>query len=353
MKFGLVRESIGHIILNPWLYFNIDKPISTVVLFYNRKKCHSEPALLTIVNELKKKYKIILINSRVLSSIFYRITHSRLMPRFLLDRYLANTYSIHHSNEFIEYGTRYRMWYENFPVPNCDVIPQHQKAFTKWAQENDLKKPYVCVFSRDNAYYGDLEVDTYRNSDFKTLQPSIRYLIQMGYQVVRVGRNHVDNEIQLPTGSYIDFDRTNTEDKSIDLMLIKNCEFLLTSNSGLICVGLMFNKKILIHNWFPVGIKPQFFQGIYILKKYSENGNIIPFKKLSKSMLLEENGTILRSNGIEVIDNTSDEILELVSSQVTSNHSSAINFQAPFIVYGGYSKLSKNWYENNKNILNL
>ncbi|MBU3632877.1 TIGR04372 family glycosyltransferase [Polynucleobacter sp. AP-Feld-500C-C5] len=350
MKFGLVRESIGHVILNPWLYFNIDKPISTVILFYNRKKCHSEPALLTMVNELKKKYKIILINSRVLSSIFYRISHSRFMPRFLLDRYLANTYSIHHSNEFKEYGTRYRMWYENFPVPNCDAIPQHQEAFVQWAHENNLKKPYVCVFSRDSEYHGDKVVDTYRNSDFKTLLPSIEYLVEMGYQVVRVGRNHVEDEIELPAGSYIDFDDTNTEDKSIDLMLIKNCEFLLTSNSGIICVGLMFNKKILIHNWFPIGIKPQFSQGIYILKKYCENGKIIPFKKIPKGMLLEENGAILRSNGLEVVDNTSDEILELVSSQVISDHSNAIDIRAPFIVYGGYSKLSKTWYENNQNI---
>lgn len=351
MKFGLVRESLGHIILNNWLYFNLFKPNYTVVLFYNRKTCHNEPALFTIVNELKKRYKIILINNWLMCSIVYRLAHSNVFSERFKEKLIANTYSIHHSNEFIAYGSNYRMWYENFPVPNSDAINQHEESFKKWAQKHKLKEPYVCVFSRDSLYHGYQEVDTFRNSEFKDILPSIKYLIEKGYQVVRVGRGRsiIDNT-GLSLSSYIDFDKTNTDDKSIDLMLIKNCEFLLASNSGIICVGLMFNKKILIHNWFPAGIRPQFERGTYIQKKYSKNGEIISYGEISKNLLLEENSVILANNGIGVINNSPDEILEMVTTQVESNFSSTVNIHPPFEVYGGNSNLSKTWYDKNQNL---
>ena len=351
IKIGSTKESVGHAGLNIMLYLDSLKYKPTLlIVFYSRKETHNELALKIMVSHLKKKYNIKLVNSYFFNRLF-RFLSTRKFLKNIFKVILADIYLAHVSNDYLNYGSPYKVWHKNSKQILCDLEYDSSKQF-KIKKDLDIQKKYVCVFTRDEDYYPDDYEGKYRNTDFAILDPTITYLLKNGYQVIRVGRNHKKDNYKNKLEGYIDLDlhKVSVKNDIVDVLLIKNCEFILGSNSGLNMIAFLFNKPVLLHNYFPIGLKPIYERGSYICQKYIKNNKVLPYFKIPKNLLLTESLSLLQSNKITLKQNSSNEILEFVKNQISYNFKSVAKPNLKQLIYGGPSGFDKKWYEQNLNL---
>lgn len=125
-------------------------------------------------------------------------------------------------------------------------------------------KPFVALHVRDNGYYlskGNCLVEnysTYRNSELSSYLLAINYLIDQGFQVVRVGRRSNQVVLNLDEQNYKKFlfDLPFYKDvpDSVDLFVAKYCSFYISTQSGWdVLAGTVFHKPGLLLNAVAVG----------------------------------------------------------------------------------------------------
>ena len=87
------------------------------------------------------------------------------------------------------------------------------------------------MISRDSNFYSDIEREQrdFRNSHFNKLSPTIEDLIQRGYWVVRMGRQHLDDNVHFHSDRFIDYGNFKDADDVIDIMMIRECEFFVAA----------------------------------------------------------------------------------------------------------------------------
>ena len=110
---------------------------------------------------------------------------------------------------------------------NSDI----NNSFLSFLDSNNIKEPYIAVFSRDNTFvdkvYGSsVKQGNTRNSSFKNLVPSLNYLIEKGYSIVRMGiavkkREAIDNQM------YFDYGACNSYNPWYDLLFVRDARFLI------------------------------------------------------------------------------------------------------------------------------
>jgi putative glycosyltransferase (TIGR04372 family) len=239
-------------------------------------------------------------------------------------------------------------------LPKCNVSEKDEIYFRNWKKNKGIQKKFICVFSRNNSYYkkeyqGSREGT--RNSKFSDLIPTIQMIRDLGYDVVRVGRDHGEVSNHKNTKDlFFDFDLFDERNKLIDLMLIKNCALFLTANSGINALAYIFQKRILYHNMFPCGMRPHFKNCTYIMKKYQNDNKLIKYTDIPKKLLLQEDNLILKEMNFELMDNSPEEIKDFVSNQLNSKFKDVIAPPKDLCVYGEHSFLDKQWFDKNQKL---
>lgn len=348
-KISLLRGSVGHAITNTSIYFGLEKPNYRTIIFYSEKICDNEPSLKILISNLRKNFKITLIKNRILYSILYRLVHMGLFDYNPFKSIYGNLLYAHHDKDSIKYGNHIKVWYPGTLQPECTITKEQEDYFESWREKFGITKKYVCIFSRDDGYHHDDKHSKFRNSNFTDLIPTIKYLKGKDYQIIRVGRGHLEDEFD-NSDLYLDYNKIKSADKLIDVLLLKYCDFYIGSNSGIIAIPFMFNKRILIHNMFPAGIRLPYKNGVYILKKYKKNGKTIPYNKIPKDLMLTEDQENLQKRGFDVESNTANEIKSFVRSQVDSNFQNVISPPKNSYIYGTDCELDAPWFERNNNL---
>ena len=195
--------------------------------------------------------------------------------------------------------------------------------------ENALEKfgiksgeKFACIHNRDSMYlkkfhsYNNWSYHDYRDFSIETFKPTIKYLINKGYKVIRVGK--AANEfLKFPDPNYIDYVNSNLRNDFNDIFLLSKCDFYLGSDSGIYSIANSFEKKISFVN----------FPSISLLSLYHSDKNLpcsiklIKNRKDNKLLTFEEmlrykfdnllNYEELYRSGYELISNTDQEIKEL------------------------------------------
>lgn len=188
----------------------------------------------------------------------------------------------------------------------------------------ELHQPYVCISSRDAAYLAkneperDFSYHDYRNSRIAACAKAAGYLEEQGIQTVRVGK-YVAEKADFP--SCIDFSR-NYYDELLDIVLPKFSKFFVCDDSGIYLVPLIMGipvamKNVVILNAGNWGCLPQIDGGLFICKKlflkaenrYLSIREMLELKARGGGVFYTE---FYVENGIEVIENTEEEIYDLV-----------------------------------------
>jgi putative glycosyltransferase (TIGR04372 family) len=178
-------------------------------------------------------------------------------------------------------------------------------------------KKYVCVFQRDSNYLKIKENKSQedrdcRDADIDAIIPSIRYLIDKGYYVIRVGSLAKD-KVSFQHKMFIDYPFTKYVSDFNDIYIVANSSFLVGASSGICDVAALFDVPRLVINAVPFGHSTVGKKTMFIPKKLSKKGSIVPFfDKHTKSLIEESSCDVVKKKGYNYIDNTEDEILDAV-----------------------------------------
>ncbi len=185
-----------------------------------------------------------------------------------------------------------------------------------------LKDWFVCIHSRDRAYLAQQNpratwsYHDYRDSDINDFTKAIRYIIDQGGYVIRMG-SVVEKPLIFRHDKLIDYAVTCRSD-FMDIYLIAKCKFLLGTTAGICDVATVMDKPRLSVNHAPPGVMPTGKNNLYIPKKVKSKKND---RYLSLSEVLRRGwdwvGIDYNELGYEYEDNTPDEILEATKEMLS------------------------------------
>lgn len=184
---------------------------------------------------------------------------------------------------------------------------------------------FVCLLVRDHAYMtmefpeGDHSHHNIRNANIQTYQKAALYLAEKGYYVLRMGK-HVQQPFSSEHPRIIDYAKHPLRSDFMDMYLSAHCYFFISTGSGLDSVACMFRRPKLITNiTLPENLSIWYPLYFFICKKIRDKKNkrYLTFNKIMEMGMLDHNlGTIssdiLKQYGLELIENTEDEILDAV-----------------------------------------
>ena len=183
------------------------------------------------------------------------------------------------------------------------------------------KQKYICLICRDdvykNSYLGHFKRDwsyhDYRNSDIRTYLKAVKYLINAGYFVIRMGKGTKD-KLDLNDKNYYDYSNSQFRSDFLDIFLFANCYFCLGSEAGIITTTYTYRRPLCFVNQATVG---DFYSwaanNIHTFKKYYsiKDKRYLSFKEIFDKKL----DRLLRSefyldNNIKLVNNSEEEIFE-------------------------------------------
>ncbi|MGE4167831.1 MAG: TIGR04372 family glycosyltransferase [Xanthobacteraceae bacterium] len=175
----------------------------------------------------------------------------------------------------------------------------------------DLKRPIVCLHARESGYWGRTGDPTHstKNADIMSFVPAIRFLIDNGYQVVRLGDPSMKRLSDMP--SVFDYAHSPERDDYVDLYLLKNAAFLMCTSSGPFTVASMFGTPVLMTNWVTPHILPFLPRDIILMKNFRrrDSGKPMSFEDALTLDYGEFGYYNFQRKNVAVADNTADEIL--------------------------------------------
>ena len=212
----------------------------------------------------------------------------------------------------------------------ADLFKKKKKAFEFNEKENQFglsylkknkieKEKFICFVVRTSEYYqtiGKSLVEknmSYRNVKQENYVPSLEYLIENNYKVIRMGKG-VKSKFPFDHKNFIDYALSEDRCDFLDIWLSANCKFFLSNSTGIAMMPLLFDKPIIntnefpglrSHSWIPKSIHvPRIVIGknekLYNVREWFDFG-----LHWRNSRELE-----LRKIGVKPIENTPDEILE-------------------------------------------
>ncbi len=143
--------------------------------------------------------------------------------------------------------------------PQLKFSPDENKNGEYFLNSIGLKKDqkFVCFIIRDNQYLDtefpdkDFSYHSYRDSDISKFYPSFHYLLQEGYAIFRMGK-HVSSAVEIDHPLFIDYARRNFKSDFLDIWLMANCQFTVSTGTGLDEVTNAFRKPICYVNYLPL-----------------------------------------------------------------------------------------------------
>jgi len=172
---------------------------------------------------------------------------------------------------------------------------------------------FVCLHVREDGFRGEGTI-SYRSADVDTYSLAIESIVARGGWVIRMGDPSMK---PLPSmKQVIDYAHTDRKSDWMDVFLGASCRFFLGTNSGLNCIPGLFGTPCVLTNMWPISARSvQSQQDIFIPKlAWSKfEGRYLSFEEaLAPRFFFNDNSKLLYSWGIQVVDNTPQEINELV-----------------------------------------
>jgi putative glycosyltransferase (TIGR04372 family) len=140
---------------------------------------------------------------------------------------------------------------------------------------------------------------------------------------------YVKDAFKVDDKKIIDYATSEFRSDFLDIFISAKCFFWITSGSGLDVTSIIFKKPVLNINRSPVSYIMA-HQNFLCTTKHYFDVNLqkkLSFKEISKRSLdIEINSNILKKNKVELVENSSDEIL-----QATKEFYSSLNNNFEFI----------------------
>jgi putative glycosyltransferase (TIGR04372 family) len=202
-----------------------------------------------------------------------------------------------------------------------DFLPSENQIAKTWLRKNGWTggEKFVCLQVRDSTYLdsenthpvNDWNYHNYRDSDIATYVSAVRWLLDQGIWVLRMGRV-VEKRIPIHHPKMIDY--AFSEDKSdfLDIWLYANCNLCITTLSGPDSVSDVYRRPLMAVNYLPL-IDMYSWSNIYCHPKSLidiESGKQLTLKESLNYQYYKTED--YENAGIEIINLTSSDILDSV-----------------------------------------
>jgi len=135
---------------------------------------------------------------------------------------------------------------------------------------------FICMIVRDSAYLKDATYHNYRDSDVKTFMNAAIALADKGYAIFRMGKK-VKNPIDVSHPNIIDYAATDLRSDFLDIWLMANCSFCISTGTGLDEISRIFRKPAVYLNIVPFTNMVSYDNVISVpsILKWKENGEML------------------------------------------------------------------------------
>ena len=338
--FAFNQSRIGHLVEDYYIYFNN----------LNNKKCivfkshvHHEVCNKELLDIIEKKVN------------FYKNGYLFERPLKILDL-IRKRFSIFNNINLINRDNK-RDGYLNYNFKEKELLYNDEQIsfFDNFMSENQLiKNKYICLQFWDMGHLNkkfDFSHHTYRLSSthFKNYHKSLNFIISGGYKVVRIGKNSKTKINIEDNKNFIDVSLDKEKREVLDIMLLNNCKFYISTTGGLDYLAYMFDKPMLLNS--PI-IDNIFCEKKNIFYLFKNHYHTLKKRNLSLEEICNNDlgfvpkTNFLTNNNIEIKDNSEDEIFDAVKDLID-----LVNDEKKYEFFKNRSK--KNWlmyqnYVNNK-----
>ena len=182
--------------------------------------------------------------------------------------------------------------------------------------------PYVCLIVRDGGHYaskGDVETHGYEllNFDVDTFVPAVKYLVNEGFQVIRMGSGN-EKLISETINGVIDYSNSKSRSEFLDVFIAATCEFAVSTQTGPDAVCMLFRRPVL---YVDVTRYSQFFFGMkfatWTPARLFKNEELLSLSEIASSdVAWYKDPTDFALNGIMQQKSSPNELLQIVRSYV-------------------------------------
>ncbi|MBC8182565.1 TIGR04372 family glycosyltransferase [candidate division KSB1 bacterium] len=170
---------------------------------------------------------------------------------------------------------------------------------------------FVCLFVRDPKYLPRVSYHNYRDTDIDTYEEAALALAEKGYWVFRMGKI-VEKPFSAKHPQILDYANTPHRSDFLDIWLMANCFFCITTGTGLDEVARIFRRKSVYVNYSHVFGMITDTECITFFKHliWQETNNKLT---LSENLLHSYNFTEeYKNKGIKIVDLSQVEIKQAV-----------------------------------------
>ena len=226
-----------------------------------------------------------------------------------------------HNQELDVHGYLSRM------APHLTFTPEEERVGREWLESLGISEDsaFVCFHARDSAYLdavlppltitGDWRYHDFRDSDIRDYVPAVQSLVERGYYALRMGAI-VKEPLDANHPRIIDY-ATHGRTDFLDIYLGANCRFFICSTNGIYSIPMSFRRPVAYVNWVPLGIAPTWGpKDLFIPKKLWSRAErrLLSFKEILDSRIgLFQNGSLYEEHGIDVVENSPEEITALAT----------------------------------------
>ena len=204
-----------------------------------------------------------------------------------------------------------------FPRNPCPISfsTTEQSTGERYLQSIGLQpdQRWVCLCVRDSGYLGAIDADrdwsyhNYRDSDIELFSRAARYLKSKGLKVFRMGK-HVSKPITFADSDIIDYACSAERSDFLDVWLIANSKFCISTNLGIDAITLLSKTPLLIVNALPLADMQTYHHSLFVPKHlyWNTSGKHLTLNEYIEAQGRETN--YYRTHGITIRDLKPEEI---------------------------------------------
>lgn len=241
-------DRIGHLVAELEHYLHLTKNKSFFCLdlfpkdiFINNKPCNSF---------LQKHYrdKVIKVDRKIITLLQ---RSQKIIERFI------KILKSHNIDQLLSTRDNFRIFDKNFK-PSIKFSKPEKKIIKKELYKIGLKKnqKFVCLIVRDAKYLNNrLNFDTtyhnYRDCNVQNFKKGIKYLLDKGFFVFRMGKLQ-DEKLHFKNKNFLDYAFSKYRSDLMDVWLMSNCNFCISTGTGLDQIARVFKRPTLLINHLPI-----------------------------------------------------------------------------------------------------
>ena len=259
MKIKIIFIDIYNLFQIIFEFFKLNKIAIYIVRPRFGQAASGIPLFLTELSKFKKKPKTIIIsfsnniffNEYLKQNSFIFIKNKRVGVLFnnLINRLNLNYLKIYNDNYFKNEVNEF-----NKIVINYNLIDKiiKENNYPKLPFNYDLNKKYICLSIKEIEYYKTNTIyDNYNHPKFEfdtieRFKDVISFYVKSGYNVIRMGRGL--NPASFDIEGFFDYGASSFTSDINDVILSKNCEFVLSNQTGFdFLPAYWFSKPIYLY----------------------------------------------------------------------------------------------------------